>query len=219
MYGTSTHTLAQQLGIPMEEAEQFIEDFFVAYPDVKAFIAATHDRADKDGYVETMYGRKRRFVGHITVARKYHATMAAIRKRLGREPKSIFEEKLPRELKSAYWDSAREYGRVARQSVNSIIQGSAADVMKLGMIAVYKYLKELGPEWKLLATIHDEILVEIPDTATPEQIQEVANRMIGCVTLDIPLKSDVEVMRRWGAGVPFKDWKEKGNSIFEQGVE
>ena len=216
MYGTSTFTLSEQLGISVEEAEQFISDFFIAYPDVENFINTVHENVDKVSYVETMFGRKRRFLGHSTVAKRYNNVMSAIRKRLGREPKKMFEEKLPREIKSAYWEVARDYSRVERQSVNAIIQGSAADVMKLGMIAVYNYLKELGSDWKLLATIHDEILVEIPDTATPEQIQEIANRMIGCVTLAIPLKSDVEIMRRWGEGVPFKDWKEKGNDIFKE---
>lgn len=207
MYGTSTHTLSGQLGISMEEAEQFILDFYNTYPQVQDFIKATQDKADDLGYVETLYGRKRRFVGHTTIAKKYKRINETIIKQLGREPKNIWQEKeLSRDLKQAYWEVAKEYGRVNRQSVNAVIQGSAADLMKLGMLAVQEYLVEKGSEWKLLATIHDEILVELPDTATLEEIQEVANRMTQCVSLSIPLKSDVEVMTRWGEGIPLKEY-------------
>lgn len=206
MYGTSTHTLSGQLGISMEEAEQFIQDFYDTYPEVQKFIKATQDKADQLGFVETLYGRKRRFMGHTTIAKRYKQILEVVVAKLGREPKNIWKEQLPRDIKQAYWDVAKEFGRVNRQSVNAVIQGSAADLMKLGMIAVEEYLIEKGPDWKILATIHDEILVELPNTATLEEIQEIANRMTQCVRLSIPLKSDVEVMTRWGEGIPLKEY-------------
>jgi len=78
MYGTSNFTLAKQLGITIDEAENFIQTFLDTYPQVKSWIESVHKQVDTIGYVETMFGRKRRFLGHKEVAGKYHAAVNAI---------------------------------------------------------------------------------------------------------------------------------------------
>lgn len=219
MYGTSTFTLAQQLKITQEEAEAFINDFMETYPDVAKFFDDTHDHADEKGFVQTLYGRKRRFIGHQPIAKRYKALEKQIQKITGKKKFNIWEEsKVPRDLKMQYWEVAKEYGRVSRQSVNAIIQGSSADIMKIAMIDLYNFLKTKGPEWKLLGTIHDEVLIEIPATATPEEILEIAGIQRDAVKLSVPFKVDIEMSARWGQGVGFNDWVKEGcgYNVFEK---
>lgn len=221
MYGTSMFTLAQQLKITVDEAEQFIKDFNDTYKDVAKFIQGQKDHADNEGYVQTLYGRKRRFLGHKDVAKRYHAVCGRISAHLGKKDFDIIKDgdKIPYNLKRAYWDVAKDYGRVNRMAVNSTIQGTGADCMKLSMVAIQKHLETKGAGWRLLATIHDEVLIEIPATATAEEVQEIADVQKNAFKLSIPVTVDVEVSDRWGEGVPFSEWVAKGcgKEVFKKG--
>lgn len=220
MYGTSTFTLSQQLDIPLDEAEAFIADFLSAYPVVAGWIDGIHKSVDATGYVETLYGRKRRFIGHKDIASKYNAVCKQIMQVTGGEmPKNVWLEKtIPYKTRQAYWSVASEYGRVQRQSVNAIIQGTGAQIMKRAMIAIYKHFLELGDDYRVLATIHDEVLLEVPASITPEQVAYIEDLMKTCVTLAVPMKVDTEVMTRWGAGVSKKEWIDAGcgTAIFDK---
>jgi len=187
MYGVSTRSLAEQLDIPVEEADQFMADFMTEFPDIKAFIEQTHKEAFDQGYVEMLWGRKRRFHNDL---KQYRAKVSS---------KNWADKKEARRL----------FGRINRQSVNSKIQGSASIVLKKGMIACYEMCKEKG--WQFVASVHDENLFYIPETVNPEEIEALGRCMTGCVTLDVPLKCDIEVSLRWGEGVPFKTWVEQRN--------
>ena len=208
MYGTSPFTLAQQLGISYEEAVQFLEDFLNTYPQARDYMQSLRDKADQLGYVETVHGRKRRFIGHPQVATKYKVCCRAIEDKLGYMPDNIWAEKgLTRDLKKHYWEVAKEYGRVSRQAVNSVIQGSAADVMKIAMVQVLDFLKSKGDDWKLLATIHDEILIEVPEDFTIDDIEELDRRMTVVDRFNFPVKTDTVVFKRWGDNeIPVKEY-------------
>ena len=222
MYGIGANSLAEQFDISIQEAEQLYIDFHEAYPVVKAWFDYTNAHADEYGYVETAWGRKRRFLGHKEVAKKYHVLHSRLSKKLGKESFNIWEEyrnkKVTYAEARAFQDVAGPYNRVARQSINARIQGSSADIMKIAMIKLQEHLKKKGHEWKMLGTIHDEVLIEIPATATAEEVLEIAEIQRTCVELTIPMKVDVEVSARWGCGVGFKDWKEAGcgRKVFEK---
>lgn len=221
MYGIGANSLAEQFDISIQEAEQLYIDFHEAYPVVKAWFDSTNDHADEFGYVETAWGRKRRFLGHKEVARKYKVLLSKYQKKLGKESFNIWEEyrnkKVTYTEARAFQDVAGPYNRVARQSINARIQGSSADIMKIAMIKLQEHLKKKGAEWKMLGTIHDEVLIEIPATATEEEVQELAEIQRTAVNLSVPMKVDVEVSARWGKGVSFKEWAEAGcgRRVFE----
>src|SRR5699024_8336348 len=204
MYGMGSYTLSQSIDSTPEEAEAIIEDFFVKYPSVKSFIEFTHDEAENQEYVETMFGRKRRFVGHKQIAKRYKLAEKKVVDRLGYVPSNIWQEELPYKIKREFWDVAGIYNVVNRKSVNTKIQGTSADIMKMAMIRVHRICKKYG--FKLLATVHDEVLLEVPENISQEQIAELEEAMIGVVNLRVPLKTDIEFMYRWGMGIDKQAW-------------
>ena len=207
MYGMGSFTLSQAIQDTVEVAEQLIEDFYEGYPTVKEFVESTHLEAEEQEFVETMFGRKRRFVGHKMVARQYKKIAKEIVAILGYLPTRIWdEEELPYRLKMAYWKISNEYHGVNRKAVNTKIQGSSADIMKLALISVWAVCKKYG--FLILATIHDEILFEVPEDVTESQIEELNQAMLGVVNLEVPIKCDGEFMYRWGSGISRTAWFE-----------
>lgn len=209
MYGMGARTLSGNIGISEEYAKQIIADFMETYPDVANYIQGRHDHAEAYEFVTTMFGRKRRFPEHRQNAAKYKKLMRDARNRLGREPAEfIWDEKdtLPYKMKQAIWDVGKHYHVVNRQSVNATIQGSAADVMKLAMVILYEHCKKMG--YKMVATVHDEVLIEMDETATREEIEELAAIMRDCISISIPMKVDPEIMERWGEGMDLDSWDE-----------
>ena len=206
MYGTSMFTLAKQLHISVEEAEQFIESFLNGYPVIGSWINGVHDFVNHEGYVTTRLGRKRRFIGHKQTAKRFREVEKKVVKILGRKPKNIWKEKLPHHLKKQYWAVSGDYFRVLRQAVNCIIQGTGAEVMKEALCAVYDLFNQWGSDYKILSTIHDEIIMEVPETITQEQVKQIETVMTNAMTFSLPLKVDVEMMHRWGDGIKAAQW-------------
>lgn len=210
MYGTSTYTLSKSLDITAEEAEQFIEDFLSNYPDCKDYIQGIKDFVDENEYVVTHEGRKRRFPHHKEIAVRYKAVVKEIQALTedGKIPSNIWQSKLSYKVKQKYWAVAKLYGRVHRQAVNAVIQGSSADYIKQVMLRVNNYLKSLGEDYKMVATIHDEILMEVPDSISPEIIAELDRIMTSIEWFKFPIKTDTVVMYQWGQEIAVKDWLE-----------
>lgn len=219
MYGMGSGTLSQSIQDSVEVAEALIKDFYDSYPSVKKFVEDTHLEAEQNQCVETMFGRKRRFAGHTQNAKRYKSVVRQMEQYAGMKienvkkflredrQKDYSERLIPYNLVREFYDVAYEYEVVNRKAVNTKIQGSSADIMKLSMIAITKICKVKG--YKLLATVHDEVLLEVPETITEEEVNELEKAMLGVVQLKVPMKSDVEFMSRWGTGVNKKKWFEK----------
>ena len=109
VYGLSDYGLADRLNIPREEAKAFIDAYLERFPRVAAFMAATIEQAKEQGYVTTLFGRRRQ---------------------------------IP-ELRARNYQ-VRTLGE--RLAVNTVIQGTAADIMKLAMIGVHRALRDVGPD-------------------------------------------------------------------------
>ncbi len=209
MYGISDFELAKSLKITVEEAVQFMQDFMDNYPDTDKWIKSIQDLVEEQEYVPILGGRKRRFPKFKQLAQAFKAVNKQIEQKIGHPVDNIWtEKKLKYAEKRAYWDLAAKYFKVLRQSVNAIIQGSCATILKYGMIKLHDHLKTKGPEWLMLLQVHDELIFEIPDTATPEEIQELSDIICSVVTLAVPLQSDIEIMKVWGQGIKFAQWVE-----------
>lgn len=93
--------------------------------------------------------------------------------------------------------AVRAFGE--RCAMNSPIQGTAADIIKLAMIAVDRALREGGFEAKLILQVHDELIVEAPE-AEAETVRDLLRRcMEGVVTLSVPLRTDISIGGDWRA--------------------
>lgn len=154
VYGISSFGLSQDLSISKKEAAEYIEQYFDTYPDVKKFLDTAVEEAKKNGYVTTMYGRRR---------------------------------PIP-ELSSGNF-MQRSFGE--RVAMNSPIQGTAADIMKIAMIRVWERLHAEGLQSRLILQVHDELLIETL-AGEEEQVrriltQEMQNASDLAVTLEIDL--------------------------------
>lgn len=209
MYGTSTWTLSKQLEITVEEAEQFIIDFYATYPTIKKWIQSVYDFAKENEYVQDQFGRKRRFPQHSQRAKRYDELVRELTAILGTDtlPNDYWNWKkypeLPQRLKKQFKAVKRTVERERRQMVNFLIQGASASIMKIAILKVCDWLETKGIDWKLIATVHDENIFEIPDMVTKEELCELQECMREAVTISVPLKCDVEITQTWGEGFKF----------------
>ena len=108
---------------------------------------------------------------------------------------SLFGRRRPiPELQSSNF-MQRSFGE--RAAMNSPIQGTAADIMKIGMIRVYRRLKEELPEAALILQIHDELLVEVPESLAKRAEEIVTEEMTRAASLSVALVTDSHIGRDW----------------------
>ncbi|WZO97009.1 DNA polymerase I [Isosphaeraceae bacterium EP7] len=93
--------------------------------------------------------------------------------------------------------SERMKTQAERFAVNTVIQGSAADLIKKAMLLVDSELRRQGLKARLMLQIHDELLFEAPDEEIPALTELVRRSMTTALTLDVPLKVDVSVGPNW----------------------
>ena len=84
-----------------------------------------------------------------------------------------------------------------RIAMNTPIQGSAADIIKIAMVKVYDRLKREVPEAKLILQVHDELIVECPKEAADRAAKVLSEEMTGAVELSVPLTADVNRGESW----------------------
>jgi DNA polymerase-1 len=178
IYGQSPFGLAKGLGISQEEAAQFIDGYFATYRGVAQFMLRTLEECRKLGYVSTILGRRRAIQGVRPIDQLTLGTDQPSRKPLA----------LPE-----------------RTAVNSVIQGSAADLIKLAMLAVHRRLREESLEAKLILQIHDELVFEVPPTEVDRLARLVEAEMRSVMELRVPLKVDVKWGDNWAECEPWNE--------------
>lgn len=155
VYGITDFGLSEQIGISRKEAKEYIEQYLEKYQGIKQFMEDIVEKAKVEGYVETLFHR-RRYVPEIN-SNNY---------------------------------MVRQFGN--RIAMNTPIQGTAADIMKLAMINIYKKLNKENLKSKIILQVHDELLIEaVPEER--EQVKEILRQeMENVITLKVPLKIDIE---------------------------
>lgn len=159
MYGMGSRSLAQQMGIELTEAKEFIDGYFTVYAGVRRYLDRTLEEARERGYVQTLLGR-RRWLPQL---------------RGGGMERSMAE----------------------RAAINTPIQGSAADLVKLAMLRVHEALARGGTGARLLLQVHDELVVETPAAAADRVAAIVKREMEGCFELSVPLTVSVGAGATW----------------------
>ncbi len=159
LYGKTAFTLAKDIGVTPQAAQEFIDAYFAGFPRVRGFIDKTLEEGRSTGVVKTMFGR-RRLVPDL-MSRDFQRRSAA-----------------------------------ERAAVNMPIQGSAADIMKRAMVDVHAALKD-APEARMILTVHDELVFEVPEAEAERLAGIVRDRMQSAAALDVPLDVDVGIGRSW----------------------
>ena len=160
IYGMSDFGLAEQVGVSVAEAREFIRSYFENYPEIKDYMDNNIEFCKKNGYVTTMLNRKR-FIREIN------------------------EKNYMRQ----------EFGK--RLAMNSPIQGSAADIIKIAMIKVDELLKKHGLKSKMILQVHDELIFDVYKEELSEVMEIVAKGMTTAIKMDVELKSEGSYAVNW----------------------
>ena len=160
MYGKGAYSLSKDIGVTVKEADAFLKNYLAAFPSVSGYMDKTIADAKANGYVSTLFGRRRT---------------------------------LP-ELASTNFNVRASGERMAR---NTPIQGTAADVIKLAMVRVWKRLRDEKMASRLILTVHDELIVEAPEAEAEQAARILREEMEGCVQYAVPLSTDVHAGKNW----------------------
>ena len=168
IYGLSPYGLSRSIGVTVEEAERFIQAYFERYPGVERFIGELLSRARAEGHVTTILGRRRRVAG--------------IRRR----------DRAGREAAPNHSRSAAE-----RIAINTVVQGSAADLIKVAMNRIHDRVRRERRPARMLLQIHDELVFEVPEEALEAERRMIVEEMTGAWSLSVPLKVTTGAGRNW----------------------
>ena len=160
VYGISAFGLGEGLSVSRKEAQEYINKYFETYPGVKEYLDGLVAQGKEQGYVTTLYGRRR---------------------------------PIP-ELKSGNF-MQRSFGE--RVAMNSPIQGTAADIMKIAMIGVDRELRRRGLRSRIVLQIHDELLIETWKPETKEVKSILEDKMKHASQLKVALEVEAKEGDTW----------------------
>ncbi len=160
LYGMGAASLARQIGVPVAEAQRYIENYFKRYAGVRDYIERSLAQARERGYVTTILGRRRSVPG----------------------------------LRSADRTTAQAAERIA---MNTPIQGSAADLIKLAMVRIDGELRRNRFRAHMLLQVHDELVFEVEEGQATQLVEVVKAAMEAALVLRVPIVADVGVGRNW----------------------
>ena len=160
IYGMSSYGLARNLGIDNTAARNYIERYFERYPGVKRYMDDTRQLARKQGYVETVFGRRLQ---------------------------------LP-EINSPNGPRRQAAERAA---INAPMQGTAADLIKMSMVAVQQAIDGQRRASRMVMQVHDELVLEVPQAELDWVRAELPRLMAGVAELKVPLVAEVGVGQNW----------------------
>ncbi|MBQ3489577.1 MAG: DNA polymerase I, partial [Clostridia bacterium] len=160
VYGMGDFSLASDLKISRADAKNYIEGYLGAYPKVSEYLKNVVSEAKQDGFVTTLFGR-RRYIPELSSSKKMEVAFGE------------------------------------RVAMNSPIQGTAADIIKLAMVNIDKKLKEKGFDARLILQVHDELIIEAHKSCASEVRELLKHEMENAVKLSVPLTVEISEGVTW----------------------
>jgi len=160
VYGQTAFGLSVALRIPRGEAAEFIKKYKQRFPLIEEYLQQCIAFAKANGYVETIFGR-RRPITEISAR------------------------------------NAQRRAQAERLAINTVVQGSAADLIKQAMINIDARIRNEQRRSEMLLQIHDELVFETPQDCVDDDKEMIVAEMIGAIALRVPLKVDVGVGANW----------------------
>lgn len=225
MYGRGAPSIAEQIHSTVEEAQQIINDFYKQFPKVKEWTEKTEKDAKVTGYVEDLWGRRRRLPDILlpkytvkstktstefnpilyTLGKVNNSSAALVesyKKRLSKVKSRNDYQKIQQEAERDgiyIVDNGAFISQAERQCVNARIQGGAASMTKVCMRKVFddEELNRLGA--KLVLQIHDEVIVECPKQNAEAVMSRLTFVMKTSVAdkVQVPFKCDGYIVNCW----------------------
>ncbi|HOV40389.1 MAG TPA: DNA polymerase, partial [Oscillospiraceae bacterium] len=160
IYGIGAFSLSKDIGVSVAEADRYIKEYLRHYPNVSKYMERTVEDAVKNGFVTTIFNR-RRYIPELSSSNK----------------------------------NIQAFGR--RAAMNAPIQGSAADIIKIAMVKVYKRLKGEKLDARLILQVHDELIVEASEKDAEAAAKILKEEMEGAAKLSVPLTAEVNKGKTW----------------------
>ncbi|MBN1584866.1 DNA polymerase I [Candidatus Uhrbacteria bacterium] len=162
LFGMGANRLAASANIGRAEAQEYIDQYFAIHPGLARYISETKAKVARDGYVETIFGRRRFF-------RNFWAM------------------------------NQRERAEAERQAINTPIQGSEADMIKLAMIRLDRRLRDgFGDGVRMIIQVHDELIFEMDEGLERGAGPVIRDTMASVTDLTVPIEVKLKVGRDWG---------------------
>ena len=160
VYGIGPFSLAKDTGMSVKEADNFIKDYLENFSGVRTYMKDITQFAKDNGYVSTLYNRKR-LLPEINNSNKNIQALGA------------------------------------RMAMNTPIQGTSADIIKIAMVKVATRLEKENMKSKLILQVHDELIVEAPLDEAEKAGEILSQEMRNAAQLSVPLKADVNRGANW----------------------
>jgi DNA polymerase I-like protein with 3'-5' exonuclease and polymerase domains len=185
VYGMGAKQLASELGMTLEEAKSFLDDYHTAMPFLKFTMDYAINTADKRGFIRTVMHRRRRFPMWEPTNWDLSKSVTPLRDRVKME--QLVKSRGSHGVKRAF----------TYRALNSVLQGGAADMMKKAMVDSYK--AGVFDVLKPLTTVHDEMNVSVPDTPEGrEAFKELKHIMETCMPeIRVPVIADGGLGKNW----------------------
>ena len=225
MYGRGAASIAEQIGSSVQEAQKIIDDFYTGFPKVKQWVDKTEADAKVNGYVEDLWGRRRRLpdiqlpdytIKYVGQSTKFNPLLGSTgaansdadklvekyRKAIGKGVDKhtyvkIRDQAAAQNVKVI--DNGAFISQAQRQCVNARVQGGAASMSKIAMAKVFHdpILRELG--FRIVLQIHDEIIGECPEENAKAAAERLCQVMQNCVAdkISVPFKCDPSIVHCW----------------------
>ncbi len=160
VYGMGPYNLSQQLGIPVDQAKEYIDAYFARYKGITRYFEQIRNDIAEKHFVENLFGR-RRYFADITNMQK-------------RDQESVF-----------------------RMAINTPIQGTAADLIKVAMINISEEMKKQGLKSRMILQIHDELVFEVPQDEKELMLKFVKEKMETARQFLVPIVAEIKAANNW----------------------
>ncbi|MFH1461917.1 MAG: DNA polymerase I [bacterium] len=160
IYGLTPYGLSKDLDIKQSQAKEYIEKYFNTYPQVASWIEETAVKAEKDGFTQTLMGRRRYVPG---LKEKNHSL----------------------------------YQAAKRIAINSPVQGTSAELIKIAMLKINDTLEKKNLKAKIILQIHDELLLELPKEESEIIEKIIKKEMENVVKWTVPFKISIHTGKNW----------------------
>ena len=160
VYGIGAFSISGDIGVSVAEADQYIKNYLKTYSGVQNYMDSTKKLAAEQGYVTTLFHR-RRYLPELASSNRI----------------------------------TRAFGE--RVAMNTPIQGTAADIIKIAMVRVYQRLKKENLEARLMLQVDEELIVEAPEAEADKVMALLKEEMEQAVNLAVPMLVEAKTGRTW----------------------